>query len=488
MTLEVWVDPPYVDGDRVLFSWGQSAPNPYQRANEFWFRYEGIDLSSFTIDLWHEIFLAMQLRVFAGFGEPVEIHFAAPVPAPSIAYWQAFHDADQVTLGPIAGVDTYQPISKPIEHRQCRAAIFYGGGKDSMLSTGMLTELYGDDQVLLIQYVAPITPTAGAMAMHERRQERHMLAPVRRLRNVATQRVFTNFLANLTETGIKLRPHRQFYTVGALPVMLTYGVRESTFGDNRTDFAILRKSDGGYDFKFPGSRPEVLAAQTKHYQRVLQFDHVLNNITFPYATDQNQLLLIKRYPELLPATVPCTHGNSSERFCHRCYKCLVWAIWGLGAGYIEPQIDYDRLLTQNEWALRLVNHAETGVELTQCGNAPWVPGLVRWPMVYQGICHALAVCDPAPLLTRLGPEARANLYTMLAMYGNTRFDNIYVVAREIIDFVGTDLIRKTSSIAAEHYPVVDRLSGPWFYSNRESIIDFTTRMPTRMDKLPHLQD
>src|SRR4051794_39346520 len=92
-TLTVTVDAPAIRGDTVHFRWQQSEPNPYQRNNEFFFRYEGLELAVLSPHLLTEVFLALQLKVFAAYGGPVEVTFAGQTSAPSIAYWRAFHDA-----------------------------------------------------------------------------------------------------------------------------------------------------------------------------------------------------------------------------------------------------------------------------------------------------------------------------------------------------------------------------------------------------------
>lgn len=56
--MEVWVEKPLIERDTVTFRWTQSAPNPYQTENSFFYRYEGIDLTRFSVELFYEIFIA----------------------------------------------------------------------------------------------------------------------------------------------------------------------------------------------------------------------------------------------------------------------------------------------------------------------------------------------------------------------------------------------------------------------------------------------
>jgi hypothetical protein len=115
--VRVRVDHPAVAGDTVVFRWSQTEPNPFQEANEFFFRYEGLDLSAFSPLLLYEVFLGLQLKVFAAYGKPIELVFPEPVPRSTAAYWTAFHDADPVSIEPIAEAVSYDPWTVPSTSR-----------------------------------------------------------------------------------------------------------------------------------------------------------------------------------------------------------------------------------------------------------------------------------------------------------------------------------------------------------------------------------
>ena len=207
--MKVWVEEPTISNDRVLFRWRQSEPNPFQRANEFFFRYEDIDLSRFSNHLFYEIFLGLQLKVFGGYNKPIELIFPEAVCSLSVDYWRTFHQADQVTVGPLSDIQKYEPMDRSFanHHKQQKAAIFYGGGKDSVLATGVLSEIFGAERVVLIQYVAPLKPYPKLAVMLEKRHEELMLQPIRKALGVSTQRVFSDYQANFLEAGYSLRPH-----------------------------------------------------------------------------------------------------------------------------------------------------------------------------------------------------------------------------------------------------------------------------------------
>jgi hypothetical protein len=278
----------------------------------------------------------------------------------------------------------------------------------------------------------------------------------------------------------------ELFTAGSLPVLAESGVRWSSFGSTRTDYPILDRGGGKRRYVFARSRPEMLATQSAHYQRALGLDHTVTNINFPYTTVMDTQFLHDRYPELFPLATMCTFTSENKRFCHECAKCLNYALYALAAGYVDPCFDYDRVLSSSPALLPLIGYAESGVELSHHGNAPWKKGLTN-PSVFQAICHALAKCDPDRLNGRIGSRARANLLVLLALFGNQSFANQQSVAMDVVNFPRVDLVRRIGALAAEHFPIVDRLPGPWIYGDGESIIDFTTRMPTATERLPHLQ-
>src|SRR5688572_24793168 len=171
--MKVTVALPEIAGETVRFRWTQSEPNPFQHADAFFFRYEGLDLSAFSPLLFYEIFLALQLKVFAAYHKPIEAVFPEALPRSTVEFWRAFHNADSVEIGPVAEAVAYEPWRRrPALQSEARPfAVFFGGGKDSTLLTCLLAEIYGREQVLLIQYVGPLRRRAELWERLERRQE-----------------------------------------------------------------------------------------------------------------------------------------------------------------------------------------------------------------------------------------------------------------------------------------------------------------------------
>jgi hypothetical protein len=484
--IRIVVNRPEVAGDTVTFRWSQDAPNPFQRGNAFYLRYQDLDLTQFTSAVFYEIFLGLQLKVFAAYRAPVEVVFPDPIPHATVAFWSAFHGAEHVTISPMSDESTYEPWAAahhaPPDHD--RHAVFFGGGKDSTFTTCLLAELFGGPQVLLIQFVVPLRPSTELEQRLDERQERQMLRPARENLGVGTRRVWTDYQANFRQDADRARPHIEIYTLGALPLLLAHGVSLATFSYAWTEYALIPLDAGQRQFRFANSRPEVLAHQSRHYQRVLGTDLTITNLALLFSSITTFKILAERYPAALKQIVPCTAGNVDERWCYNCKKCGLHAMLSLAEGWIDPDFDYDRLFS-SRFAADTAAYAETGVECSVLDNAPWhrtrsgAIGLAYW--------HALAKIAIETVADRLGIESYTNLVIMRTLFGNRTFPALEVLPIKAIELLDIPVARDIARIAAEYVPPADVLEGPLLMGNQIVDYDFGIVMPTRLSGLPHLQ-
>jgi hypothetical protein len=486
--MKVVVESPAIDGETVVFRWTQTAPNPFQYENAFFLRYEGVNLAQFAPALFFEIFLGLQLRVFAAYGTPVEVVFPEPVPATTVAFWRTYHEAEHVEIGPIAPVASYSPWRSGRAPESGRKAIgvLFGGGKDSNLAACLFSELYGRDEVVLFQFVAPFAPTAVETERLERRQEGLMLGPAREGLGVATQRAWTDYLAQHHRSGFTQRPHLELYTVGMLPAMLVWGVSLFTTSIAWTSYPIRHLANGRVWFRFPKSRPETLATQSTHYRRVLGTDVTLTNATLHFSTLTSYRVLAERYPAAFARAVMCVLGGPDERWCYQCAKCADYARFGLACGLVDPRFDYNWLFARSRPVRQLVRYVESGVERTVCGNVPW-QRVVSERNRYLLDCHLYSLIDPGLIADRLGTESLANLLLLKAAFGNSAFPGFEYAPSQVADLLGHESAHRIASIVAEHVQVVDVLPGPFLPNDPRFDYDFSLRMPTRTEQLDHIR-
>lgn len=114
--------------------------------------------------------------------------------------------------------------------------------------------MFGPDEVLLIQFVA----RCATIRRSRRRSpagKKHWLTPVRAALKVATRTIWTDYQAIFTAAGEAARPHLEFYTAAALPMLAAAAVRISTFGSTRADHSIFALPDGKRRYHRTASRP-----------------------------------------------------------------------------------------------------------------------------------------------------------------------------------------------------------------------------------------
>jgi hypothetical protein len=486
-TVRIVVEPPAITGDTVYLRWTQSEPNPFQWQNGFFLRYDGIDLSGFSPLLFFEIFLALQLRVFAAYKRPVEIVFPRPVPHTTAAYWQAFHDARLVSITPRSNSGSYDPwLRSPAPRSEPRRfAVFFGGGRDSLATTCLLSEIASPRDLLLVQYVMPLRPGAALMEKLERRQEGLMLGPARERLGVATQVVRTDYQVTFHGLGHeKLRPHLELYTAGALPALLAHGVSLATFCIEWTQYAAYRQPDGGLDFRYARSRPEVLAAQTKHLRRALGLELAVADLNLMFSSPVAFRLLKERYPHALEQIVMCTSGGEGERWCYWCYNCAWYAMYTIWGRALDPRFDYDRLFAASPYIRGFVDYALTGVDLAESGNT--CPSPSAGYGIHTVFNHVLAGIDVDVVAGRLKKEAFANLQSLKTLFGNRLYPDVEKLPRQTIALAGHPIAVDVAARVAEHVDVADELPGPW--ARPDVVYDFSIRMPTRMDRLDHIRN
>jgi 7-cyano-7-deazaguanine synthase in queuosine biosynthesis len=484
----VTVAPPEIAGDKVTFRWTQSAPNPYQVQNEFFFRYEAIDLSQFSQTLFAEIFLGLQLRVFAAYDLPVHVVLPVPIPAPVADFWRTFHDADNVTIGPLSADDSYSPwVGAAPRARSATAAVFFGGGKDSTAATCLASEVYGAENVVAVQYVGPLKLGDSYAEKLARRQQTIMLEPAGRILKVQTQRAFTNYQAIFSREWLELRPHVEYFTLGALPVLLTYGVRVAVFGYSWAYYNVVKQADGSLYFYHHLSRPETLMAQTDHYRAALGTELVVTSINNLLGSLATTIMLAERYPQGLETMVSCTSLEKGVgRWCNRCWKCFQASIYTLASGKLFSDFDYDQLLSDAPYVSNVLDYAFSKQEFNAQGVIPWAK-IIGDTHNYHGFCTAVATADFGMIPQRLSAKAKANVLMLQSFFGGHVFSSAYEVPRAVIPLLNIPEAEEMARIVGEHLRVVDELSDVVYAAGVVAEPAYRHRFPTRLDDLPHIR-
>lgn len=474
--MKVEVKPVSIVGDTVFFNWEQSADNPYQEVNAFYYRYDGIDLSPFTNAVFYEIFIGLQLKIFAAYGHEVEVVFPEPISPSTVAFWQMFHHAEHVTISPLASSNACSPWKSATPPPRKRTyGVLFGGGKDSTLATCLLRELYGADEIVLFQTVVPLRTTKRMLTRLETRQEALMLKPAREQLGVATHMGWTDFVAQQVKSRGVLKPLIETYTVGLLPAILWWGVEFLTTSLPWSAFPFVRQPDGSLWFRWADARPETFAAQRAHLQETFGVDLTLTNLNLLFTTYSAYRTLLERYPDPFTRVVSCVAAEPDSRWCYQCDKCAEYALFGLANGMVDPRFDYDRLFVHSRFIHRVVELVESGVDLTEYGVIPWERFFAS-DTNFLVNCHAVAKADPGLIADRLSIEGFSNILMLKAAYGNRQFAYVEQIPAQVIDLLGHETARRAAAIATQHVEMVDRLEGPFLWGNTPVEYDFSVRM------------
>ena len=292
---------------------------------------------------------------------------------------------------------------------------------------------------------------------------------------MATQRVWSDYQAQFLPAGYHLRPNMELYTVGSLPVLLAHRVAVCAFSLDWLFFPIVKRPGKAPRYGYRSVRPEALALQSKHYQRNLAIPVSLTNITMPLNSYGTFRLLALRYPEAAKQIVMCTKAPIDRRWCHNCHKCAIFAMLSLACGTVDPDFDYDRFLTSSWFIHDVIEHAKTGPESGQFGNAPWVD-LLCDPRDVVIVFHMLAIVDLNALNVDLSIDALTNLALLKALWGNTRFPEHDLALAELIDLVGQVVGPRFAEILCDHFQTIDRIPQPLRVGNETVEFDFSPHL------------
>jgi hypothetical protein len=183
----------------------------------------------------------------------------------------------------------------------------------------------------------------------------------------------------------------------------------------------------------------------------------------------------------------CAQAGMGQRWCYCCLKCVEYALYSLYCGFVDDRFDYDRLFARSPFAYQLVAYAESVVELSPSGNAPWQP-FFSLERHFVAICHVIANIGRGPYLPPLGRAAYANFMLLRALYGNRSFPQVEFIPTRTFAYLGPDLGNRLHSLAAAHFTVVDELPGPHLAGNTPTTYDFRDPMPTPTALVAHVRE
>ena len=450
--LLVTIASPRVLGDAVTFAWEQSARNPHQPNSHWFMQYPGLDLTAFAPELLLEVFLALQLKVWATHRGRVEIRLPFPIPQWSAAFWCAYHRATNLDIHPLAddrAIDPWPGGASGL-HPTYDHVVFFGGGKDSAAAASLLAEIGGPERTLLLSAIAPHEPGRMAEKLVRRRIVEFIHQPVSAATGLPTAHVRTDYLANMRPGTGRPLPFLEFYHAGTLPLLVARGARYTTFGHARNEYlAISPAGVPPAPHRWSG-RPETIAAIGAHWSRAYGLDLTPLSACFPLNTIAHHVLLARRYPRMYQSFVSCP--GHARPWCLDCIKCFRHGLATLAAGVPTPHVASDTIL-RGQVARDLL--------AASAAHDPAASRYLPHPTLATNFNHLadsmsmLAMITPTAIRSTLSLDATRRLETLRAHYDGDFLPQNLQVPRTALAMLPEPLRAPMTAILAAELDIVD---------------------------------
>ena len=362
----ITLDPPLVEEQAVTFSWSVTPATPLYRRTRTTLRFpESVAIKNVSEAVWWFVFLAC-LHSHWPLLRPCRVCLPFRLRPGERDLWFRLLQAeantldayrpDHGSLGEVELIETGRPLEPlPTIPASARCGSAFSGGKDSLLSAGLLAEF--TRRPVLVSATSPMPEKSD----HETARRRYVFAQIAARREILFLEVFSDF--------------RSCYD-NRFPASAGYGTSVNEISDTFLYFAALASVAFALELShlFLASEAEVqqnalragVIVQHPHYMystvtlRALQA--LLNpagirfsSLTSPLHNAQVQQLLWRRYHDLSELQYSCWRVGPDEITCSRCAGCFRLALCALFVGG-NPQrmgINLERLLpAMREWKPR----------------------------------------------------------------------------------------------------------------------------------------
>lgn len=415
---EIVIHRPEISGGKVTFSWTVDPPTSLYGKERFTLSFPpAVDLGRVAEGLWWRIAL-ITLHSHWVLLRPCRVRLPVALLGGEAEMWLRLMDAEIATLESYSLRDDPSrrasferqieiveegPMLAPSIIVPCeRAATAFSGGKDSLLQTGLLTEL--TERPLLVTVTSP----RPGQEDHVTPRRREVLAEIRRRRAIDLVEVESDYRANLSEKFAQERGY---------PIALN----EMTDTLLYLGALVAAAAALGAGRLFLASEAEVQEnveidgrlVQHKHFMYSLvtlsAIDAALrpwgigcSSLTSPLHSYQVQQLLWTRYSDLRDLQYSCWRVKSGQSVCQACPQCLRIAFSALSIGAQPQEMGLDMaatLVAMKDWRARRPS-----------GNGrPAFPDEIVSIHLHEQVLRSILSTRPRTLLSAIGGGRPARL-------------------------------------------------------------------------------
>lgn len=403
--------PPEITADSVTFRWSVEPASLLYRASRFTLRFpKEIDISSVSESLWWTIALIC-LHSHWPLLRPCKVFLPVRLGPGEVEFWSRLLDAEVATLETYRGTHRFvraieivegATLLEPLQPVQDagRCATAFSGGKDSLLQTGILSEL--TRKPILVTTTSPMPPLED----HLTQRRRYVLSEITARRDVTLIEVQSDYRATWENE---------------LPIQQGYRIAVNEITDTFLYFAALLAVGValGATHLFLASETEVQenigingrVVQHQHFmysavtQRVLQA--LLERAAIRYSSltsslhsFQVQQLLWTRYADLRDLQYSCWNVRGDDAACSRCPQCLRLALCALALGDTPERMGVELvplLNAMHRWAPKTRDLSLPGGIVGQDLEMQTVRSIQATPL--RQVLWALASRRPVRLVT-----------------------------------------------------------------------------------------
>lgn len=329
---EITLHRPEIQSREVLFRWTSAPQTSLYRQTQFTLRFPAeLDLTQVPEGLWWRIAFIC-LHAHWTLLRPCRILLPISLEPGEAEVWLRLMDVEIATLEAYRGTtqhireieiieDGPRPALTPLPDAR-RAATAFSGGKDSLLQTGLLSEL--TERPVL---VATTSPTPGRED-HTTPRRREILAGIVRRRPLELIEVESDYRANLAEkyaqeSGYPIALNEMTDTFLYLGALIAAGASRGV-----THFFMASETEVQENVEIDGR-----VVQHKHFMysqiTLSAIDAAIrpwglrcSSLTPPLHSYQVQQLLWQRYRDLRDLQYSCWRVTGDEWACSACSQCL----------------------------------------------------------------------------------------------------------------------------------------------------------------------
>jgi hypothetical protein len=457
---------PEIKAQEVTFRWAIEPSVSLYRQPQFTLRFpSGVDLTAVDAGIWWRVALIC-LHSHWVLLRPCRIHLPISLLPGEAEMWLRLMDVEIATLEVYRGTTQFAreieiiedgPLCAPVplpERGRCATA--FSGGKDSLLQTGLLTEL--SERPVLVTTTSPTLVRED----HLTPRRREVLDEIKRRRSVEFIEVESDYRANLAEKfaqqiGYPIALNEMSDTFLYLGVLIAAGA-----ACGATHFFIASEAEVQESVEIDGR-----VIQHKHFMysqislsaidaAIRPWGITCGSLTSPLYSYQVQQILWTRYRDLRDLQYSCWQVKGDQSTCSACSQCLRLSIAALALGE-QPQVcgfDLTKVLIEmNGWRPRRSN-GTSRLPLPSETISVWLHAqtlrsvlAIRMP----ALARALIGGEPLRVLTPRFWRAVASFFALRQQAMDYRPSSSPGYRAGVISSLDPLLSGRVASIYAEHF-------------------------------------